>query len=281
MNSPDPVDVVDLFPGERGSLLALLSDLSDEEWGKPTICTGWSVKDVALHLLGDDINILSGKRDRFRNPSFAPADADLARWSELVKYLNQANEVWVQATRRISPRLLCELLGFTGEATNAYFRDRDPNALGGPVTWAGPDPAPAWLDTAREYTERWVHQQQIRDALGRPGLKERRWLGPVLETFVRALPHTLRNVDAPDGTCLHLVIEGEAGGDWYAVRVNEVWALTEDLVTSQKAVVRLDQESAWRLFTKATTKEEVMRRARLEGDLILAEKALEMVSIIA
>lgn len=26
-----------------------------------------------------------------------------------------------------------------------------------------------WLDAAREYTEFWVHQQQIRDATGRPG----------------------------------------------------------------------------------------------------------------
>ena len=52
-----------------------------------------------------------------------------------------------------------------------------------PIDWAGPEPAPIWLHVAREYTERWVHQQHIRDAVGRPGLNERRWLGPVLESL--------------------------------------------------------------------------------------------------
>ena len=36
------------------------------------------------------------------------------------------------------------------------------------VNWAGPEPAPIWLDPAREYTERWVHQQHIRDAVRNP-----------------------------------------------------------------------------------------------------------------
>ncbi|HEX3202686.1 MAG TPA: hypothetical protein VHW42_12245 [Actinomycetes bacterium] len=38
-----------------------------------------------------------------------------------------------------------------------------------PVSWVGPDPAPNWLDVAREYSERWTHQQQIRDAAEIPG----------------------------------------------------------------------------------------------------------------
>jgi hypothetical protein len=48
------------------------------------------------------------------------------------------------------------------------WRDLDLDALGEPVSWAGPDPAPLWLDCARDFTEYWVHQQQIRDATGRP-----------------------------------------------------------------------------------------------------------------
>ncbi len=52
----------------------------------------------------------------------------------------------------------------TGEQTNAYFQRVDPFAMGGPVSWAGPEPAPVWLDVAREFTERWHHQQHIRAA---------------------------------------------------------------------------------------------------------------------
>ena len=100
-------------------------------------------------------------------PAGMPAEP--AGWEELVASLDRLNQTWVAATRLISPRLLCELLTFTGEATWRYLAGRDPFAAETPVSWAGPDPAPNWLDVAREYSERWTHQQQIRDAVGSPG----------------------------------------------------------------------------------------------------------------
>jgi hypothetical protein len=42
------------------------------------------------------------------------------------------------------------------------------------VAWAGETRSANWLDTGREYTERWHHQMQIRDAVGAPPLLERR-----------------------------------------------------------------------------------------------------------
>jgi len=65
MREAAPVIVVDLFPPERQELLLLLSELKDEEWHKPTICPGWNVKDIVLHLLGDDVGRLSRNRDAF------------------------------------------------------------------------------------------------------------------------------------------------------------------------------------------------------------------------
>jgi hypothetical protein len=134
---------------------------------------------------------------------------------------------------------------------------------------------------AREYTERWMHQQHIRDAVGRPGLKEPRWFGPVLATFVRALPHTLRTVAAPGGTSLKLAITGPAGGVWYAVRRDGAWHLTSEAVAAPDAAVSIDQETAWRLFTKGLTKEAALPRVTQEGDARLTGRVLEMVSIIA
>jgi hypothetical protein len=82
------------------------------------VCPGWSVNDVALHLLGDDIDLLSRRRD-----GAAPADTPgkLAGFQELVVALDRLNQSWVEATRRISPRLLRELLAVTGEATERYL----------------------------------------------------------------------------------------------------------------------------------------------------------------
>lgn len=64
----EPVDVIDLFPGERAALLELLSALTEAEWTAGTACPDWSVKDVALHLLGDDVGRLSGGGTGSRTP---------------------------------------------------------------------------------------------------------------------------------------------------------------------------------------------------------------------
>ena len=124
------------------------------------------MKDVTAHLLGDDIGRLSWGRDGYVNPAFA-AGLDIATLPGLVAAIDRQNAVWVTGARRISSRLLIELLETTGELTEAYFASLDMTALGMPVDWAGPEPAPVWLDVAREYTERWVHQQHIRDAVGK------------------------------------------------------------------------------------------------------------------
>ena len=181
----------------------------------------------------------------------------------------------------MSNRLVSTLLSLTGEETYEYFSSLDLLALGEPVSWAGPNPAPVWLDIAREYTERWVHQQQIRDAVGNPGLKDRHFFTPVLETFVRALPHTFSEIHAALGTLIHLIISGEAGSEWYLQREQEIWVLGKDATSPADATVVLDQESAWRLFTKGISKEEAIQGSTLNGNETLARKVFDTVSIIA
>ena len=275
-----PSLVLDLFPEERAALLELLSSLSDEEWGRPTVCPGWSAKDVALHLLGDDIGRLSRGRDAFAPAAFAPTGRGDFE-AELLAFINRQNERWVEATRRLSPRLLIDLLRWSGEETRRYFESLDPYILGEPVSWAGPEPAPVWLDVAREYTERWLHQQQIRDAVGKPGLKERRLFAPVLDTFARALPQTYRDVAAPAGTHVRLTITGDAGGAWSLVRDGAGWRLHTHADGEPQAAVVLDQETAWRLFTKGISRDEALATATISGERALGLKVLETVSIIA
>ncbi len=281
MKSLAPVIVVDLFPAERRELLSFLSQLNELEWHKPTVCTGWTVKDIALHLLGDDISKLSRGRDNFDYLAATNPQRSIDSWDELVAYLNEMNALWVEATRRMSSHLLCELLEFTGAEIYQYFRSLDLYATGNAVSWAGPEPAPVWLDVAREYTERWLHQQQMRDAVMRPGLKERRFFAPVLETFIRALPHTFRDVAADEGTLVQLTISGAASGQWFLLRENARWVLGEEASTDPDASVSIDQEDAWRLFTKGISKDQAVERVLIEGNRDLALKVLDTVSIIA
>ena len=279
MQPVQPIMVLDLFPRERKQLLELFSELEPEEWEKPTICPGWTVKDIGLHLLGDDIGYLSRTRDYFSNPFFQ--NKDLHEWKSLVKNINEANELWVKATARISPKLLTDLLELTGKQFYGYVRTLDQMAKGGVVSWARSDPAPVWLDIAREYTERWIHQQQIRDAVNQPGLKERRFFHPVLDTFVRALPHTYKDIPVADVTVLKFVLIGEAGDVWYLVGEANRWSLLKDVALQPAAVVTMDQETCWRLFTKGLSKKEAREQTAIKGDHKLGKKLLETVSIIA
>lgn len=279
MQHIQPIMVVDLFPQERKQLLELFSEFEQEEWEKPTICPGWTVKDIGLHLLGDDIGYLSGARDHFNNPFFR--DKDMREWMILIKNINEANESWVKATARISPKLLADLLELTGQQFYAYMQSLDLTAIGGVVSWAGPDPAPVWLDVAREYTERWLHQQQIRDAVHKSGLKEKGFFHPVLDTFVRALPHTYKDISVPDITVLKFVVTGEAGDAWYLVGETNKWFLSPGIELQPVTVVTMDQETCWRLFTKGMNKDQARARTTIEGDQRLGEKLLETVSIIA
>ena len=68
MKHPSKIIIVDRFAPLRANLLTLLADLGEDDWARPTAAPRWSVKDVASHLLGGDVAILSGKRDGFRNP---------------------------------------------------------------------------------------------------------------------------------------------------------------------------------------------------------------------
>jgi uncharacterized protein (TIGR03083 family) len=275
MESPQPVIVAPLFPEIHQELISLLKGLSADDWQKPTVCTGWSVKDVALHLLGGEIGNVSRRRDG------CEADVSINSWDELVVFVNDWNKSWVAAARRISPRLLIDLLELAGNQMCAHFLEMDPYALGGPVDWVGPGPAPVWLDLAREYTERWHHQQHIRDAAGRPGLKHPKYFSPVLDTFIRALPHTYAATDSIENASVCVSISGDAGGRWSILRQNGIWNLYTGAPDKPTAEISMDQEIAWRLFTRGMDQDEALKHMIFKGDPPLGQTVLGMIAIIS
>jgi uncharacterized protein (TIGR03083 family) len=275
LQPPRPVIVLDLFPEILDALLGLLASLSADDWQQPTVCPGWSVKDVALHLLGGELGNLSRRRDGFSS------GISTSNWEELVTAINDWNQGWVLAARRISPRLLIDLMALAGHQLCDYFRTLDPYALGSPVIWAGAGPAPVWLDIAREYTERWHHQQQIRDAVSQPGLTQPRYMAPVLSTFARALPQAYRKVHAVENTCVTLTITGESGGRWSLVQERGEWVLYQGATDQPASEAVLDAEIAWRFFTRGLSQDAARQHLTVKGDQALGLKVLEMVSIIA
>jgi len=130
-------------------------------------------------------------------------------------------------------------------------------------------------------TERWLHQQQIREAVGAEGLTARRWLQPTLDIFVRALPFTYQRVKAPVGRSLRFTIEGEAGGVWTLVRGADGWGIFAGWEAGPAATVSLGQEAAWKLFSKGLDQESARRSIRIEGDPSLGEPVLGTLAVMA
>ena len=178
------------------------------------------------------------------------------------------------------------LLEVTGKDIAELFEAADPYAPATfPVGWAGESESLMWFDIAREYTERWHHQRQIALAVGRATPIDARHLyHPVLDTFLLALPFTYRDRDAPEGTLVGVRVEGEAGGDWFVRKAKVGWELGYDVPERPASRVVIDQADAWRLFTKRTDQATARARfpgIRIEGDVGLGERVLEMVSIMA
>jgi uncharacterized protein (TIGR03083 family) len=283
---PAPILVADLFGEVRRELLKLLEGLSPSDWERPTAAPLWSVKDVALHLLGGDLSNLSRRRDAFQLQG-----KPITEYRELVAFINEWNEQWVLAARRMSPRVLCDLLAWTGPQLAAYFASLDPFALGGPVSWAGPDPAPVWLDMAREYSEQWHHQQQIWDATAgdttarngtaKPPLYAKRLFAPVLDTFMRATPHVYRDVAAPEGSAVGITITGEAGDRWFLSLGKHGWELLLACEGEPATSLAIPQDAAWRLFTNGLRGEGARKVTTIRGEARLAQPFFRTIAVIA
>jgi hypothetical protein len=137
------------------------------------------------------------------------------------------------------------------------------------------------MDVAREFTERWIHQQQIRDAARRPLLNDRWALYPVLDTFMLALPNALRDVAAPNGANVHLTIRGDAGCTWIVRMTEDGWEFGSDRGVQPFASVSLDQDTAWRLYTKGIARNDALPKIEQSGDLTAIEAMVGMVTVLA
>jgi len=174
--------VLEVYRPERSALLEVLSSLSPADWNRPTECPAYSVKGVATHVLGDDLSLLSRQRDAAVNSLVLVAEE--LPGADLRTLLDTFNDRWVSAARFLSPELLIELLRLTGDWTAVYYEEVDAEAAGEPVGLFGArrgSTSPFWQAIAREYLERWIHQSQIRRALGLGSVAERRFLVPGVE----------------------------------------------------------------------------------------------------
>ena len=271
----DPIQTLHLFEPLEQKLIVLLRSLSPTDWNKPTVAKLWTVKDVAAHLLDTGIRTIAHSKNYVGDPSTTRNS-----YQELVDYLNGLNADWVKAMKRVSPETLIDFLQLTQKPFIEYYHSLDllaPAMFS--VAWAGEQESKNWFHISREYTERWHHQQQIRDAVGQTGIMDREFFFPMIDTLLRALPYTYRETPAKEGEIVQVKILGTAGGEWRIQKENIGWEFTSASAMAT-STIELDADTAWKLFTKAFTRQEAETKVKIYGNRELALPLLRMVSVM-
>lgn len=275
-NGTAPILCAHLLRTVDAKLIDLLASLEPAEWDRQTIAPLWKVRDVAAHLLDTALRKLSMVRDA----CFVEA-AIIRSPQDLIALVNRLNAEGVTVYRRLSPAVLIGLMKAACQQSADFHESLDPFAPAAfAVSWAGDEKSPNWFDTARELTERWHHQQQIRLATNRPGIMTPDLYHPVLDCFLHGLPHLYRQVGAPVGTTLLFEISGESGGQWFLSKGSTRWDFVNRASGELACQVTIPQELAWRLFTKGIDRDSASAQIKVEGNRDLAEKILHLTAIV-
>lgn len=273
-----PIETLHLFPILDTLLIDLLKSLTEEEWHAQTVAKKWLVKDVASHLLDGNLRALSMFRDRY----FGEKPENINSYSDLVDYLNQLNMTWTNATKRLSPNVITHLLESSGKEYYAHLQTLEPfeNALFS-VAWAGEETSSNWFHIAPEYTEKFLHQQQIRDAVGKEALLTKEFFYPFMHIFMQALPNAYKNTKAEQGTIVTLIVDTEIGGQWSIIKEDENWKFINAADLKSNAVLKIQPHDAWLLFSKGIKPQDAKEKVEITGDTELAEIALNIVAVMA
>lgn len=272
--SVPPVEAVaPLFELERDRLLDLLQDLDEEGWQCPSLCPGWSVLDLVSHLLGNDLGLLSRRRDDYTGTT---SPAGLSE-GEFIDWLDALQMEWVRAARQISPRLVVELLEWTGPRIVEVLGGEDLDERVARVSWAGTEAAPRWLDQLRELSEYWIHRQQLREAVRRPVDLDPMLLRPILQGLRWAFPYRLTQAGVELDGAIQISVGEPIDEQWILIAADGVWGFSGSSHHHVATNVSLTGDTAWRLLTnnlRATSRPLEITGDESPADVLLNTRAI-------
>ncbi len=267
------IDLTRALAPERAALLDLLSDLSMSDWDRATECPAWTVHQLALHILGDDLSLLARQRDVTPKQGlilYAESHPGLT----FRQLLDGFNEQWATASTFLSSRLLIDLLRLVGEWSDSFYNEIGLETVSGEAVgfFAQSEPSPYWQVIAREYVERVVHHSQIRRALGAPELHGE-IVASLALVLVHALAYWLADYRPFDGATIG--VDLAAAGSWTWYRAPEAWSVSEG-IDAPDARVSVSDDSVVAVLTRGVSGIEEL--LSVEGDRDLASGAIAVVA---
>jgi uncharacterized protein (TIGR03083 family) len=183
-----------------GSIDALAQTFTTGDWLTATACPGWTVADQLSHLVGTE-SMLAG------HPG-PPADETAAVPDHVRNDIGRSNEQWVVWHRQSDPsQLLAEFRAITAERLE-QLRSRSDAA------WDEPSWTPVGKSTYRRFMQirvfdSWIHEQDMRTALGKPGHGDDEAAEQSIDEIERALGYIVgKRGGAPEGSRITVVLTG-------------------------------------------------------------------------
>jgi uncharacterized protein (TIGR03083 family) len=180
------------------SLAEACHELSDTEWALPTECPGWDVKDQLSHLIGIERALLGEAPPSWDGPLGDHVKNDAAR----------QNEPWVAVRRSWSgPVVYAEFVEVTETRLGELERrgDEEWSAVG----WSPVGEVPYAVFMEVRVFDSWVHEQDVRRALDRPGGSANLASAISLERVQGAMPFVVgKKAACPDGTAVRFDVSG-------------------------------------------------------------------------
>jgi uncharacterized protein (TIGR03083 family) len=243
--------------------LDLLESVPEEQWTTPTDLAGWDVRAVASHTAHLE-GILAGA---------AEETADVGEAPHVTGFMGLYTEIGVVNRREASAdAIINEIRSAVTKRHTALLEDppTDGGALPSPIFGGVPW---TWRTLLRNRPlDVWMHEQDIRRAVGRPGGMDTAPARHTAEYLAESLGFVLgKKVGAPTHTSLVLDL---AGSEPFAFTINDAGRgerLTE-VPASPTVTLRMDRESFIRLAGGRCDAEP--GAVTIEGDRELGEQVV-------
>ncbi|MFI0941117.1 maleylpyruvate isomerase family mycothiol-dependent enzyme [Streptomyces sp. NPDC021020] len=262
---------IDAWTHSIESVNELVSPLAEGEWNRPTECPYWSVRDIVSHLIGFECELLGDPRPIHTLPS------DLRHiTSESARY----TEVPVDIRRHHTAPEMTSELEYTIIRRSRQLRNesRQPDAqvraIGGGETTLEEQLWGRVFDV-------WVHEQDLRRALDKPGNLASAGAVLARDYVLRALPKLVaHDAGAKPGSAVVFDVHGPLEF-MRTVRVNAEGRGSIDSAVSLGPAVTfvLDWETFLRLLTGRVRPAAVAGQVKIEGDADLADAILRHISV--
>jgi uncharacterized protein (TIGR03083 family) len=254
------------------SIAGLCADFTAEQWALPTDCPGWSVQDNVAHIEGTESWLLG-------RPGPDPAPAGLAHVQNAI---GEINEAWVESRRRWpGDKVLAAFVEVTDARIKALRAMTDEELDAPSVSPIGEVPYATFMNL--RVMDCWVHEQDIRRAVGRPGHLEGEAVDAAIDRLAASFPFVVgKRVAPPDGTTVVLDMAGPAGRT-LAVEVRGGRAVPAQPVPAAPTVrLDTDAETYACLVCGRWTGEQAQARGRVRvsGDSTLGEEILAHMATI-